>query len=60
VQQRLRGLGYFNGDCDGQMDDATRVAIGAFKMQAGLPDDNDLLSDAVRTALHGYHGEAPV
>lgn len=60
VQQRLRGLGYFNGDCDGQMDDATRVAIGAFKMQAGLPDDNDLLGDAVRTALHGYHGEAPV
>ena len=60
VQQRLRGLGYFNGECDGQMDDATRVALGSFKMQAGLPDDNELLSDAVRAALHGYHGEAAV
>ncbi|WP_214510398.1 peptidoglycan-binding domain-containing protein [Pseudomonas brassicacearum] len=58
VQQRLCGLGYFNGECDGQMNDATRVAIDAFKMQAGLPDDDELLSDAVRATLHGYHGEA--
>lgn len=58
VQQRLRGLGYFSGECDGQMNDATRVAIGAFKMQAGLPDDDELLSNAVRATLHGYHGEA--
>ncbi|MEE1923661.1 peptidoglycan-binding domain-containing protein [Pseudomonas sp. 148P] len=60
VQQRLRALGYLGGECSGRLDDATRAAIGALRLRAGLPAEDEVLSQAVLDTLRQYHGEAPL
>ncbi|MDR0279449.1 MAG: peptidoglycan-binding protein [Paucimonas sp.] len=60
VQQRLRALGYLGGECSGTLDDATRAAIGAFRMRAGLVEEDEVLSQTLRDTLRQYHGEAPL
>ena len=44
LQQRLKDLGYYSGDVDGQYGTGTQTAVTAFQAQHGLKDtDMDLL-----------------
>lgn len=55
VQGRLRNLGYYQGPCHGELDDPTRAAIQAFKVDHDLGQD-DLLTPEVRDALRDEYG----
>ena len=39
LQKRLRQRGYYSGEIDGHLGDATKAAIRRFQMQAGLVED---------------------
>ena len=40
IQRRLRGLGHYNGQIDGQLGVGTRTALGQFQRASGLPVTN--------------------
>ena len=55
IQERLRNLGYLNGDISGEMDSATSGAIAAFQKKAGL-SENGRVDGATRDELKRAHG----
>ena len=54
VQARLANLGYYAGPIDGEMNDATREAVIAFRL-AELGDETDVVDDAFTEALVKAH-----
>lgn len=57
VQQRLHGLGFYGGDCNGEQEGDMLGAIATFKMHHGMHSEEGL-SDRVRDALHRVFGES--
>ena len=58
VQARLGNLGYYSGPITGTLDDATRRAVSAFRLDAFEEDQDDKaeIDTAVMQALNGaYH-----
>ncbi len=54
IQSRLKGLGFYNGDASGDLDDATRRAVASFQKtkklsQTGQPDKST--KDALKAAF---------
>ncbi len=42
LQELLQGLGYFDGEIDGDYGQATKTAVSDFQLQAGLPADGQI------------------
>ncbi len=51
LQERLKELGYYSGECDGQFGAGTRDAVTLFQAQLGL-DADGLAGDATRERLY--------
>ncbi len=48
VQERLKGLGYYKGDVDGNFGSGTKAAIEAFQKKNGLPVDGEASKELLR------------
>jgi hypothetical protein len=57
IQQRLQSLGYFDGECNGEMDDQTKKALQAFQIAYGLLDE-EMQSEKVNDAIYRSFGES--
>jgi N-acetylmuramoyl-L-alanine amidase len=55
VQQRLRSLGYYAGDADGQAGPQTRAALASFQRDRGLPV-TEAADAATKRALEQAYG----
>lgn len=58
AQARLRNLGFYDGDINGELDDATREAVRNFQASAGLEESRQTgdLDDQTCMLLEDRHG----
>lgn len=59
LQQRLKELGYYNGEVDGQYGPGTAEAVRVFQAQHGL-DSDGIAGEATRTRLYAQDAQTCV
>lgn len=55
AQGALQNLGYYDGEVNGQLDDATREALIEFQRDLRLPEPHGTLDEPTRAALRRAH-----